>query len=103
MTASEKYLKILDSLLHHDEIRAALWVDPNGKIKARRGHALSLKQNDDDPTVPFNIRKSPGDGPPESLYIRQFVGNDFLVVIFDDDAKFDAVKDNVDTLTDRGL
>lgn len=100
MTVSNKCLRIMENILLHNDIRALVWMDKSGEVKARRGSAISLLLDADDPTS--NIRVgNPNKKNPESLYICQFDGDGYLVVIFDDDADFDEVKERVDTLIRR--
>ena len=100
MTVSNKNLRIMEKLLLLDDIRALVWVDRKGAVKARRGQAFSLKLGADDPTVTLPIDASSGEAAPEALYIRQFDDNDFLIAVFNDSAEFDKIKSDVDTTLD---
>ncbi len=100
MTVSKKNLRIIETLMRDDHIRAAVWVDHQGDVKARRGKAHSLRLSADEPTGRIPIDKQP---PAESLYISQFNDDDFLIVIFDDDVNFEELKKSVDTTLQNGL
>lgn len=100
MTVSNKHLRIIETLMHHDHIRATVWVDQQGDVKARRGKALSLRLDADEPTGRMTIEK-PEKSPLESLYISQFSNEDFLIVIFDDAADFESLKDHVDGILEK--
>lgn len=103
MTVSNKNLRVMENLLHHDDIRALIWVERDGSVKARRGQAISLKLDADDPTLNMPIDDASDDNAtPESLYICQFKDDDFLIVIFDDDADFDDLKVDVDATLKKG-
>lgn len=88
--------KILGMLTRHKAVRAALQVDPEGKVKAREGQALALQTgaSSEEPTMMMPIDGSK-EGPQEAVYIADFDG-DFLVVIFDEDAEFDELKQDID-------
>lgn len=85
----------LKALMRHPQIRAVVWLSPRGKVKAQRGQAFSLRLGADEPTVQLPIAAGDGD-PPEAIYVTRFTDQDFLVVIFDDQADFETIKDDVD-------
>ena len=85
----------LKALMRHPQIRAVVWLSPRGKVKAKRGQAFSLRIGADDPTVQIPIDTSDG-GPPEAIYVTNFGDEDFLVVIFEDQADFETIKEDVD-------
>jgi hypothetical protein len=85
----------LKALMRHPQIRAVVWISPRGKVKAKRGQAFSLRIGADDPTVQLPIDAS-ADGPPEAVYVTSFGEGDFLVVIFEDQADFETIKEDVD-------
>ncbi len=86
---------VLKALMRHPQIRAVVWLSPRGKVKAKRGQAFSLRIGADDPTVQIPIDAST-DGPPEAIYVTRFEEDDFLVVIFEDQADFETIKEDVD-------
>lgn len=94
--SSPKKPVVLDSLLRHERIQAVVWIDNKGKVKARRGHAHSLRIGPDDPTGMFTADTS-RDKPGEAVYITSFAQNDFLIIIFDEESDFDTLKEDVDT------
>jgi hypothetical protein len=93
----------LEILLRHDMVHAALWLTGAGKVRARRGQAMSLKIGAEEPTAILPITKK-GEKPGEAVYIRGVGEGDFLVVVFDDRADFDQIKRDVDeTLRLQGV
>ena len=100
MTVSNKPLRIMENILRHDQIRALLWMDQRGTVKARKGSAVSMLLDADEPTAHVPLGNS-AEKTPESIYICQFDGDDFLVVIFDDGANFDDIKQSVDNTLKR--
>ena len=92
--------KILGMLIRHKSIRAALQIDGNGKIQAREGQALSLQASGAEDTTMLMPIDTSKEGPQEAIYICDF-DEDFLVVIFDEDAEFDPIKRDVDELLEQ--
>lgn len=85
--------RLLDVLLHHDLVLAALWLTKGGKVRARRGQAMALKIGADDPTTVVDLQ---GEGAGEAVYIRGIGKEEYLMVLFDDRADFDQLKRDVD-------
>ena len=96
MTVSSKQdSPALKALMRHPQIRAVIWITPKGKVKARRGQAFCMRIGADDPTVQMPIKAS-SEGPDEAIYITCFADDDYLVVIFDEHADFESIKEDVD-------
>ncbi len=95
MTPSRSSPPVFNTLLRHPDIRALVWVDRRGNVKARAGQAISLRIGADDPTIMMPIDTSQK-GPQEAIYICQFKGEDFLIVVFDQSAEFETLKSDVD-------
>lgn len=95
MTASKSSPPVFNALLRHPDIRALVWVDRRGNVKARAGQAISLRIGADDPTIMMPIDTSKK-GPQEAVYICQYEDEDFLIVVFDQDAEFETLKKDVD-------
>ncbi len=97
MTPSRSSPPAFKALLRHPDIRALVWVDRRGTVKHRAGQAISLRIDADDPTVMMPIDTSKK-GPQEAVYICQYEGEDFLVVVFDQGADFETLKTDVDEM-----
>lgn len=95
MTVSNPTPPVFNSLLRHPDIRALVWMDRSGRVKARSGQAICLQAGADDPTVMMPVDTS-SESPPEALYVCHFEENDYLVVVFDQDAEFETLKRDVD-------
>lgn len=95
MTRSSSSPPVFHSLLRHPDIHALVWVDRRGNLKARQGQAISLRIGADDPTVMMPIDTSKK-GPQEAIYICEFADEDFLIVVFDQEAEFEELKNDVD-------
>ena len=85
--------KLLDVLMQHELVLAALWLTRGGKVRARRGQATALKIGAEDPTTVVDLS---GEGPGEAVYIRGIGKEEYLLVLFDDRADFDQLKQDVD-------
>ena len=92
MSLSLQSLPIFDKLMALDHVRALVWIDAKGKTKARRGQARSLKVASSTSSPSTSLEAG------ESVYVRRFARNDYLAVIFDEDANFDLLKQQVDAL-----
>lgn len=91
---------ILSNLLQQNSVRAVLWLDTQGRVKDRRGVAFCLRDDSDETEVfrrPGSLKTKPTG---EAVYVRSFAGGDFLVVIFDEGADFDVLKQRIDTIAD---
>lgn len=97
MPLSLQNAPILDQLLQLKPVRAVLWLDPTGAIKARRGDARAIKLGPDDPTSFSTSAALKGK---EAVYIRRFRDTDYLAVLFSEDADFDGLKKEIDLLVD---
>lgn len=95
MTRSNASPSVFNALLRHPDIRALVWVDRRGTVKARKGQAISLRIGADDPTVMMPIDTSKK-GPQEAIYICQYADDDYLIVVFDQEADFETLKTDVD-------
>jgi hypothetical protein len=96
MTARPEFqAKWLDVLLRHDLVHAVVWMSKAGKVRARRGQAMSLKIGADEPTAIVAVDATEKK-PREAVYIRGVGQEEYLVVVFDDRADFDQVKRDVD-------
>ena len=95
MTVSNKPPRVFQSLMRHPHIRAVVLINQRGDVKARRGQARSLQLDAQDPTVVLPIDTS-ASKPEESIYICEFDDDDFLIIIFDEDAEFETLKDDID-------
>lgn len=90
----------LKALMRHPQICAVVWMTRKGKVKAKRGQAMALRIGADDPTVQLSV-DSIAASPKEALYVTNFADDDYLVVIFEDEADFETIKQDVeDTLKD---
>ena len=88
---------VMISLLRHPHIKAAVHIDRQGKVLQQRGDAKSLIPGPDDSTVVTSL-DSNSEKADESLYVCSFDDNDFLVVIFEEDAEFESLKEDVDAM-----
>lgn len=78
---------LLDSLIDHQNVQAALLVDSRGYIIEKRGHSPAIKDDD----VTEGLKK----GGLSNLYVLS-AGTDYLIVIFDEKLNFERLKATVD-------
>jgi hypothetical protein len=83
---------MLDALLENPNVKAAVLVDDRGYIVDRRGSAASLKAIGDERDTEV---ASPDARPSENLYIVH-VGEEYLIVVFNDRLSFERIKKSVD-------
>lgn len=98
MPPSFHSLPLLDTLLGLSPVRAVLWLDEKGAVKARSGQARAIKSDADEPTTMNSLKKLTSGK--EAVYIRRFRDTDYLVIIFDEDTDFDSLKQKIDALSD---
>lgn len=95
MTATdEKLSPSIKSLTRHPDIRAVVLMDRKGNIAEQFGDAHALIPGPDDPTVILPVNSD--DDPEEALYVCKY-DDDFLLVVFEESADFDVLKNDVDS------
>lgn len=85
---------LLDSLLGHANVKAAVLVDDRGYVIDKRGIAACLKIGADGEGT-AQLPAAAKSKPTENLYLVQ-AGDDFLIVVFDDRMNFERIKEAVD-------
>ncbi len=78
---------LLDSLIDHQNVQAALLVDSRGYIIEKRGNSAAIKDDD----ITEGLKKSGL----ANLYVLR-AGSDFLIVVFDEKLNFERLKATVD-------
>ncbi|MBA2661953.1 MAG: hypothetical protein H0U74_06630 [Bradymonadaceae bacterium] len=93
-----KQKQLVEALADNELIKAVVVIDPRGRVKARRGKALALRTLvDAETTTMLPAPGNPKTPPKESVYIAR-AASDFVVVFFDENTSFDALKHEVDRL-----
>lgn len=90
----------LRALLRHPQIRAVVRLDAGGTVLEGLGEANCVRTDNNsacDATTAVDVA---ADETEESVYIRAF-GEDYLVVVFDDEAEFDPLKVDVDATLEQ--
>ena len=90
----------LRALLRHPRIRAVVRLDTNGTVLEARGEATCIRTDNDSAGDATDAAGVAGDETEESVYIRAF-GQDYLVVVFDDEADFDPLKVDIDATLEQ--
>ncbi len=85
---------LLDALMSDPNIKASMIIDDRGYVIEKRGSAFSIKGSD--PT----LETADARVPKENLYLVE-AGENFLIVVFDEQLNFERIKRSVDETLGR--